>query len=277
MRRKLTKKDYERVQKLCLMDDILMKKCLEGHNECIELIIRIILNRDDLVVLSSSIQETLTGPAREVRLDIFATDKKGKKYDIEFQRAESGAKPKRARYNSSMIDVRSLAVGAKTFTKLPEVYVIFITETDVLKGGLPIYTIDRVINETGKKFGDASHIIYVNGSHRDSGTALGKLMHDLFCVNSEEMNYAPLADRVRHIKGTEKGVTEMSSAWEEELKVEAEKIAEKRAKQVAKEQKENFALKMLKAGKLALEEIVEYSGLSMTAVKRLAKTLNAVQ
>ena len=254
-----------------------MKKCLEGHNECIELIIRIILNRDDLVVLSSSIQETLTGPAREVRLDIFATDKKGKKYDIEFQRAESGAKPKRARYNSSMIDVRSLAVGAKTFTKLPEVYVIFITETDVLKGGLPIYTIDRVINETGKKFGDASHIIYVNGSHRDSGTALGKLMHDLFCVNSEEMNYAPLADRVRHIKGTEKGVTEMSSAWEEELKVEAEKIAEKRAKQVAKEQKENFALKMLKAGKLALEEIVEYSGLSMTAVKRLAKTLNAVQ
>ncbi|MBR0203903.1 MAG: PD-(D/E)XK nuclease family transposase [Synergistaceae bacterium] len=277
MRRKLTKKDYERVQKLCLMDDILMKKCLEGHNECIELIIRIILNRDDLVVLSSSIQETLTGPAREVRLDIFATDKKGKKYDIEFQRAESGAKPKRARYNSSMIDVRSLAVGTKTFTKLPEVYVIFITETDVLKGGLPIYTIDRVINETGKKFGDASHIIYVNGSHRDSGTALGKLMHDLFCTEAEEMNYSPLADRVKHIKGTEKGVTEMSSAWEEELKVEAEKIAEKRAKQVAKEQKENFALKMLKAGKLALEEIVEYSGLSMTAVKRLAKTLNAVQ
>ena len=271
MRRKLTKKDYERVQKLCLMDDILMKKCLEGHNECIELIIRIILNRDDLVVLSSSIQETLTGPAREVRLDIFATDKKGKKYDIEFQRAESGAKPKRARYNSSMIDVRSLAVGAKTFTKLPEVYVIFITETDVLKGGLPIYTIDRVINETGKKFGDASHIIYVNGSHRDSGTALGKLMHDLFCTEAEEMNYSPLADRVKHIKGTEKGVTEMSSAWEEELKVEAEKIAEKRAKQVAKEQKENFALKMLKAGKLALEEIVEYSGLSMPSNKIFSK------
>ncbi|MBQ7733220.1 MAG: hypothetical protein IJT58_04295 [Synergistaceae bacterium] len=60
------------------------------------------------------------------------TDKKGRKYDIEFQRAKSGAKPKRARYNSSMIDVRSLAVEAKTFTKLPEVYVIFITETDVL-------------------------------------------------------------------------------------------------------------------------------------------------
>ncbi|MBQ7733863.1 MAG: hypothetical protein IJT58_07585, partial [Synergistaceae bacterium] len=54
-------------------------------------------------------------------------------------------------------------------------------------GGLPIYTIDRVVNETGKKFGDASHIIYVNGEHRDSDIALGKLMHDLFCLESGEM------------------------------------------------------------------------------------------
>ena len=162
----LAQKKRDLINNLCLMDDEFMKRCFEGHNECVELIIRIILNRDDLVVLSSTIQETLTGPGREVRLDILATDKDGRKYNIEFQRDNSGANPRRARYNGSMIDVRCLDSGEK-FSELPEVYVIFITEKDILREGLPLYTIDRVVSETGKIFGDGSHIVYVNASHKD--------------------------------------------------------------------------------------------------------------
>ena len=43
----------------------------------------------------------------------------------------------------------------------PETYVIFITEHDVLKGGLPLYHINRKIEENGMTFCDESHIIYV--------------------------------------------------------------------------------------------------------------------
>ena len=294
MTSELTRKNYDIIASLCLMDNALMKLCFEGHNECVELIIRIILNRDDLIVLSSSIQDTLTGPEHEVILDISATDKDGRKYNIEFQRADKGAVPERARYHGSMIDVRSLAKGDDDYTHLPEVYVIFITENDVLKGGLPLYTIDRVINETGKKFSDKSHIIYVNTSHKDRDTALGKLIHDLLCVNPDDMNYKPLADRTKHFKQEPEGVREMSGLWEESINIEADKRAKKLApklaremaqelakerakelvKQEAKQEKESFALKMLKAGEV-LSKIVEYSGLSMTAVKRLAKTLKA--
>ena len=49
---------------------------------------------------------------------------------------------------------------------MPETYIIFITSNDVLKGGLPVYTIERTIQETGELFGDKAHIVYVNGSHR---------------------------------------------------------------------------------------------------------------
>lgn len=51
--------------------------------------------------------------------------------------------------------------------ELPETYVIFITENDVLGKGKPIYHINRVIEETGDFFHDSSHIIYVNGACRD--------------------------------------------------------------------------------------------------------------
>ncbi len=60
---------------------------------------------------------------------------------------------------------------------LPENYVIFITENDLFETGLPVYHIDRVVKETGKPFGDASHILYVNGAYRGDDP-VGRLMHD---------------------------------------------------------------------------------------------------
>ena len=160
-------KYYDEIQKLRLIDDELMELCLNDNIECAELLVRVILGRDDLKITSAKTQITLKGVMREVRLDILAVDDEGRKYNIEFQRDNSGAVPERARYNSSMIDVNSLDKGEE-FTALPEVYVIFITENDVLGGGLPMYTIERVIAETGKPFGDRSHIVYVNGKHRES-------------------------------------------------------------------------------------------------------------
>ena len=47
------------------------------------------------------------------------------------------------------MDTKFLQKGMKT-EELPESFVIFITENDVLKGGYPVYHIDRIVAETGK-------------------------------------------------------------------------------------------------------------------------------
>ncbi len=46
-----------------------------------------------------------------IRLDVLAKDAKGVYYDIEVQRSDEGATPKRARYNSSLIDANVLKKG----------------------------------------------------------------------------------------------------------------------------------------------------------------------
>ena len=51
------------------------------------------------------------------------------------------------------------------FNVIHDSYVIFITENDCMGQGLPLYHIERTIQETGKLFKDGSHIIYVNGSY----------------------------------------------------------------------------------------------------------------
>ena len=67
-------------------------------------------------------------------------------------------------------------------------------------------------------------IFYVNGENRDKKTALGKLMHDFFCTEASDMNYAELAEQVRYYKESEKGVNTMSKVLED-MKNEAAKNA----------------------------------------------------
>lgn len=107
-------------------------------------------------------------------------------------------------FRSGFLDAHLLQPGGD-FSDLPETFVIFITENDVIGDGLPLYTIDRQITNTGKAFDDGEHIIYVNGADKDASTESGKLMHDFFCTDPDDMHYRELADKVRYFKEDEKG------------------------------------------------------------------------
>ena len=124
---------------------------------------------------------------------------------------------------------------------------------------LPIYHINRIIEETGKSFGDDAHIIYVNSQTKDE-TALGKLMHDFTCTDPDDMNYPVLAQRVRYFKEDTKGVTTMCKAFEE--------VREEAAKEATRAKAVSVAQKMLKAG-MPYEEIADMVELSVDEVKAL--------
>ena len=180
-----------------------------GHNkDCVELVLKIILEDEDLTVEKFRTQYTISNILKHgVRLDVIAFSR-SKVYNIEVQRVDSGAIAKRARYHSAMIDVDNLRAGLQ-YSEMLETYVIFITENDVLKRNKPIYHIERKIEETGESFDDGTHIIYVNGADR-SDTALGRLMQDFFARDASNINYKLLADGVKLFKETEEGVKIMS-------------------------------------------------------------------
>ena len=123
------------------------------------------------------------------------------------QQESKDASPQRNRYNSALLDMNTLNPG-QSVKELPESYVIFITREDVMKEGLPIYHIQRNVNNTNRAFGDGSHILYVNSQIQDD-TKLGRLMHDLHCQNADEMYSEVLAARVRQLKETPEGVEYM--------------------------------------------------------------------
>lgn len=253
--------DLRRLRGLRLLDDDFMQKVFEDK-ACTELLLQIILKRADLKVLHVKGQQDIKNlQGRSIILDILAVDTDNKVYNIEIQRSDKGAAVKRARYNSSLIDSNVTEPGEK-YENLCESYIIFITENDIMKEGLPIYHVDRTVIETGKLFGDEAHIIYVNSQLHDE-SALGKLMYDFYCTDAGKMNYEILADRVRYFKEDEKGVATMSRVMEE-MRNETE-----RAKAI------KDAKGMLESGKLTYEEIAKIAELTIDEVRALDKKVTA--
>ena len=252
--------DLQRLRGFRLLDDDFLTKCFEGDTASIELVLQIVLEKPDLKVLDVRTQvfvENLLN--RSVRLDILATDSTGAKLNVEVQRSDKGAGRKRARYNSSMMDANLLKKG-EDFDKLPETWVIFITENDVMGKGLPLYPIERCFLETGERFEDGSHILYVNGAYRGD-TPIGKLMHDFSCIDAADMYYGTLANRVRFFKESKEGIEIMCKAMED--------MRNESLQEGIREGMKATARRMLAAGKYALEEIVNISGLSLEEVKQL--------
>ena len=247
--------DLQRLRGLRLIDDDFMAAVFEDP-ACAEFLLQIILKREDLKVHEVHGQYSIKNlQGRSVRLDILAVDEQNRAYNIEVQRSDRGASEKRARYNSSLLDA-NLTYSGSSYDALNEAYIIFITENDVLKAGLPIYHSHRVVEETGAVFNDQSHIIYVNSQIKDE-SALGKLMHDFFCTDAKDMFYPVLANRVQYFKQDAKGVATMCRAMEE------------MRNETVRERNIEIAKTMLASKKLSYEDIALFSGLTVDEVKSL--------
>ena len=136
---------------------------------------------------------------------------------------------------------------------------IFITEHDVLKKGLPLYHINRTVKEDGTDFVDGSYIVYVNSNIRDD-TPLGRLMHDFRCKDPSNMYYEKLATRVRYFKETKKGVDSMCKVMED---MRREAAAKKSLEYIIGMLKEKLPVDMIaRITKISAEKINEIGRLN---------------
>lgn len=192
-------------------------------------------------------------------------DRNGKPYDIEIQRSDKGAGAKRARYNSALMDADITEPGEEA-EKLPESYVIFITENDIYKKGKPLYKIDRYVNDE-QMFNDEAHIIYVNGQYKGDDP-IGDLMHDFHCKKADDMKNKILADRIRYLKESDKGVKHMCRIMED--------FAKEERKDERNETTIEMAAKLLESGKMTEEEIAELYKLTAKQMKAIKERVTVL-
>lgn len=137
--------------------------------------------------------------------------------------------------------------------------------TIIMKGNKRLSIIEQLQNNKDlERLQALRYIIYVNGAYRGND-AIGRLMHDFSCTNPNDMNYKELAKKARYFKEEKEGVASMSQ------------ILEDMRNEVAKETAKATAERMIKIGKMSLDEIATYvPTLSIDELKELEEQVTRV-
>lgn len=254
-------KDLARLRVLRPIDDGFMRCLFQDDLPLVQFVLRIIMGKPELIITRCETQKDLKRLAgsRSLELDVHAMEPDGTEYDIEIERSRGRAEPRRVRYHQSAMDVERLGPGEE-FSRLPETYVIFIAEEDVFGEGRALYRIERMDVDTGRPFGDGTHILYVNGAYRGD-TDIGRLMHDFCCCDAKDMYLEPMAERTRYLKESQKGVAVMCKVFEDILNEGREKGREEGRKEGRKEGREEGRIEGKELALLAsLRSLIEKLG-----------------
>ena len=204
---------FERVKNFRPIDDVFFEVLASNKAVCQEML-RTILEDKELIVedvIVQSSERNIYG--RSVRLDALCTLGTGKKVNIEVQRSDNDNHFKRVRFNESVITAKESNTGDE-FEDIIDLYVVYISEFDFIKGGKTTYHVDKVIRETGEIVEDGVKEIYVN-TVVDDGTEIADLMS---CFTKKMVNnpkFPELSAEVRNIKETEKGASSMCAIMQE--------------------------------------------------------------
>lgn len=193
----------ERVKDFRPIDDTFFETLAQNKEVCQEML-RVLLEDKNLVVncvITQSSEKNLYG--RSVILDALCTLGDGVKCNIEVQRANNDNHLKRARFNASSITVRESKPGKK-FEEVLELYIVYISEFDFLKGGKTIYHVDKVLRETNTVIDDGLHEIFVN-TVIDDGTDISDLMACFMKKEVKNPKFPALTAEVTRLKETEGG------------------------------------------------------------------------
>ena len=262
------------------IDNDFMQACVQAYPECVQSMLRVIMDMPQLVVPEPHAQHFLANHGKHsLTLDVFARDSQERLINIETQVISGGssdASQHRARFHQALMDARHLD-ESKPFKSLPDNWVIFIVDRDVLGYGLPIYRIERIITANGKPFGDGTRIIYVNCAIQD-GSPLGSLAHDLLCAAPAKMRSEEWASRSQSLKcgerkhtmseGLERHLKEFENELRDELRAEfyAEGRAEGRAEGLR-----DTVRKLVASGAATPEAAARALGLDVREVLNLAE------
>ena len=185
-------------RKLTLLSDVFMRVALKDELAC-QHVIRILTGNPKLKVISVRTQYRISKlVSHDAILDVLAEDEQGMLYNLEIQRAETVDHARRTRFYGAMIDSEALEKG-KSYKELPEVHIIYISETDLWKAGKTCYPVKKSFEDTDIPYEDGMHVLYVN-TEVDDGTAVAKLMQFFKTADPADMNQGELSKKVKRMK-----------------------------------------------------------------------------
>ncbi len=216
--------------------------------------------------------------SKSVRLDVYVEDEENTVYNIEMQVTLNKNLPKRSRYYQGMIDLNILEKG-EDYINLKRSYVIFICTFDLLGKGRHMYTFEnRCLQDMEISFGDETTKIILNtkGTMNDVSSEMKNLLDYIDGKEAADEFTRKLETAVKSVKNNEKwrmGYMTLEMRYRELLEQGIDIGRSEGMEMGLEQEKIQTVLRMLHAGKLSIEEIALYSGLTIEKVSELKDSL----
>ena len=254
---------------LNLLSNTFMTVALEDKLAC-QHVLRIVTRIEDLVVKEVRTQYRISKIAsHDAVLDVLAEDGEKRIYNIEIQRAETVDHARRTRFYGAMIDSEYLVKG-KDYNQLPEVHILYISETDLWKAGKTMYEVEKRFKGTEITYEDGIHVTYVNAEIED-GTEVSQLMKYFKTTDPEDMSQGELSKRIHFLKCEEGGLKvmcEMSEKWIEEGRAEGRAEGREEGRAEGEERKAKEIVFSLADRGMSAENIADIVKMNIAIVKQ---------
>ena len=178
----------------CVITDLIHMLNILNDSVIAETVIRIILEKDDLIVKEVFINYD--------QLEIYAVDSRNEQFDISVHLVRKKDIERGTRYDESISHEPSVS---DTHEGILKKYDIVLLDHDICDQGLPKYTVCWSIKQTNQTLEDWPQAIYVNCLYEEVVTPIGKLIHDFWCADPSEMYYEELCRRNNNINAYGKG------------------------------------------------------------------------
>ena len=222
----------QEARQMNLLSNTFMSVALRDIPAC-QHVLRILLGKPELVVKEVRTQYYISKLiSHDSAIDVLAEDGGRELYIAEIQRSDTVDHPRRIRFYGAMADSEFLEKG-KSYDEMPELHVIYISETDIWKRGKTVYQLEKHLTGKGQKSGETSeecrnredgppdlaayddgiHVMYVN-AEADDGSEIAKLMRYFKTADPDDMSQGSLSRRIHFLKREKEGEEEMGELEE---------------------------------------------------------------
>ena len=237
------------LRKLTLKDNFLFAAVMSEPENCKQLLELALGIAVDHVEVDTEKSIVYHPQYKGIRLDVFAKDERGTRFNVEMQVAGRPLE-RRCRYYHSQMDMDLLLSGVP-YGELPDSYVVFLCDFDPFLLGKYRYTVQHVFAEDGSfRYEDGSHTVFLSTKGKNGEEVPESLVRFLKFLSAEEMesrgdfgdDYVRRLQRsIRRIK-SDREMGERYMLLEEMLKDErAEGLAEGKAKGLVEGKAEGLA------------------------------------
>ena len=203
----------------------LFARAVFSDNDACEHILRILTGNQTLIVKENYIQHLISKlTTHNIIMDVLVEDANHKLYEVEIQKATSGiAHEKRMLYYASSIINDYFFKGDQSYTTVPELYVFYVSETDIWHMGKTIYRVRKFLEDLDKPYDDGLHMCYINAEVNDNSD-IAKLMQYFKTADPKDNSQGRLSKRIQKIKNPKEDFDIMDDLLKEYCDI-AKKIA----------------------------------------------------